>query len=116
MNWIKELDRSSSEASIVALAQDYLADIPQWLRCFIPRECNRQPIARAGDVLAWSAALAQRFAGEEIARHDVQVQELVVFFIKAASKLADLRDRDRYAANFERYRRPERVLDGSESG
>lgn len=114
MKWFKELDRSSSEAAIVALAQEYVADLPQWLRCFIPRQCNRRPVDKAGDVLAWSAALAQRFAGEEIARHDVQVQELVVFFVKAASRLADLGDRERHAANFSRYSYPERVLDGSE--
>ena len=113
MNWFKQLDTSDSEASIMAVTQEYAAEIPRWLRCFIPRECNQREIHRPADVLAWSAGLSQRFAGDEVAQHDLHVQELVVFFVKASSRLSDLKDRTSYAANFAHYER-QRTLHGTE--
>lgn len=114
MDWTRQLERSVSEASIVELARKYVDRAPQWLHCFIPRDCRRRALHSAGDVLHWSATLARRFAGEPIAQHDPKVQELVVFFVKAASRLTDLRDRDLYAANFERYEAQGRSMDIAE--
>ena len=90
MNWHKALAATQTEQEVVALAQDYVEALPRWLRCFIPRECIERPIVDPEDLVSWCMWLTNRFADAAITVEDVKVQDLVVFFIRAASRTGEL--------------------------
>jgi hypothetical protein len=91
LDWNKQIAMARSEAEVVRIVREYLSTLPGWLKTFVPATCHARPIRDGADVTAWSVLLAARFAGSESAVWDLEVMQLQRFFVRAASRLVELR-------------------------
>ncbi|HET7549545.1 MAG TPA: hypothetical protein VFJ86_17410 [Usitatibacter sp.] len=81
------LARAASEAEVMAIAREYWAAVPKWVRCLVPRKCHRYPLETPPDVHRWASVLDARF-GDDVAFGDTQrLRELVDFFRHSSARL-----------------------------
>jgi len=81
------LARAASEAEVIAIAREYWAGVPKWVKCLVPRACHGCALDAAPDVHRWAAVLAERFRNDPAFGDAARLRELVDFFKRASARL-----------------------------
>jgi len=91
MNWNKEISEATSALSVVAMANNFVAELARKDLTGVPAGCIPGYIETAEDVDRWHAKLAAAYCRPEAPGDPVvRFQDLVVFFMNASARLATL--------------------------
>jgi len=91
-SWLRDIDRATTEAEILAHAQDYLSLVHPRDLAVLPEDLRTIRIERETDITAWSERLAKGCASVQAHESDVaRVQEMVSYLSKAADRLGQIR-------------------------
>ncbi|HXF81112.1 MAG TPA: hypothetical protein VN598_19740 [Usitatibacter sp.] len=92
-NWLRDIDRATTEAEILAHTQDYLSLVHPRDLAVLPQELRTIRIERDSDIPVWRERLAKGCASVQAPPHEVaRVQEMVSYLSKAADRLGELRE------------------------
>ena len=91
-SWLRDIDRATTEAEILAHTQDYLSLVHPRDLAALPEELRTIRIDRETDLTAWRERLVQGCASLQAHDSDVaRVQEMVSYLSKAADRLGEIR-------------------------
>lgn len=90
--WLKEIERATTEAQVVASARDYVSLYSPPELAPLPEDCRQIRIEDEADIPRWREKLSRGF---EAACHDApnaeRLQELVSYLSRAAERLGEIR-------------------------
>jgi hypothetical protein len=90
MNWHKDLAMASAPESVIELVNEYLALMPSEADRHVPAHLRPASVGSTEEVLRWHNDLSDAVAGLE--KPNLLLQDLCVVFVRAAARLAELRD------------------------
>ena len=85
MNFTQQLEGAQSVDSVVALANQFLSDLPQDVVERFPLRCRPDPIADASAIHHWRRQLLAEVCTLP-GTPDLRLQELAVFFLRASAR------------------------------
>jgi len=88
MNWLKAVGDASTPDALLAIVNDFLLQQPEDQWSWIPRGSRPSLIANAAELCHWHRKLADDFAA--IAAPNIRMQDLCVFFLRAAARAVEL--------------------------
>ena len=88
MNWLKAVGDASTIDALLAIVNDFLLQQPEEQWSWIPRGSRPSLIASAGELHHWHRKLAEDFAA--ISAPNIRMQDLCVFFLRAAARAVEL--------------------------
>ena len=88
MNWLKAVGDASTIDALLAIVNDFLLQQPEDQWSWIPRGSRPPLIADAAELRHWHHKLADDFAA--IAAPNIRMQDLCVFFLRAAARAVEL--------------------------
>jgi hypothetical protein len=90
--WLRDIDRATTEAEILAHTQDYLSLVHPRDLAVLPQELRTIRIERDSDIPVWRERLAKGCAAVHAPPHEVaRVHEMVSYLSKAAERLGEIR-------------------------
>jgi len=91
-SWLRDIDRATTEAEILAHTQDYLSLVHPRDLAVLPEELRTIRIEREGDIPVWRERLARGCASVREAHSSevARVQEVVSYLSKAAERLGEI--------------------------
>jgi hypothetical protein len=90
-SWLRELDRASTEAEVVATTRDYVALwSPNELAQF-PEDCRQIRIDTQADIARWRDKLADNYARARVGEVSPRLQDLVTLVARASERLGEIR-------------------------
>ena len=91
-SWLRDIDRATTEAEILAHTQDYLSLLHPRDLAVLPAELRAIRIERDTDIPVWRERLAKGCASVQAHASEVaRVQEMVSYLSKAAERLGEIR-------------------------
>lgn len=91
-SWLRDIDRATTEAEILAHTQDYLSLVHPRDLAALPEELRTIRIERETDITALRERLVKGCASLQAHDSDVaRVQEMVSYLSKAADRLGEIR-------------------------
>ena len=91
-SWLRDIDRATTEAEILAHTQDYLSLVHPRDLAVLPENLRTIRIERETDIPVWRERLAR--GCQSLQAHDpevARVQEMVSYLSKAADRLGEIR-------------------------
>lgn len=90
-SWLRDIDRATTEAEILAHTQDYLSLVHPRDLAVLPEDLRTIRIEREADITVWRERLAKGYASLQAHDSDVErVQEMVSYLSKAADRLVEI--------------------------
>ena len=91
-SWLRDIDRATTEAEILAHAQDYLSLVHPRDLAVLPADLRTIRIERETDITVWRERLAKGCAAVQAHESEVaRVQEMVSYLSKAEDRLGQIR-------------------------
>jgi hypothetical protein len=84
------LRHAASDGEVVRIVREYWADVPKWVKCFVPQACHARALMAPSDVHWWATRLAGRFASAPGFEDAARLRELVAFLGEASARLRAL--------------------------
>ncbi len=85
MNFTQELAGAQSVDSVVALANQYLSELPPEVVASFPARCRPEPVADAAAIHHWRRQLLAEVCTLP-GTPDLRLQDLAVFFLRASTR------------------------------
>lgn len=90
-SWLRELDRASTEAEVVATTRDYLALWSPTELALFPEDCRQIRIDTQADIARWRDRLADGYARARGGDVPARLQDLVTLVARANERLGEIR-------------------------
>jgi len=91
-SWLRDIDRATTEAEILAHTQDYLSLVHPRDLAVLPEDMRTIRIERETDIPVWRERLARGCASVNAPEAEVaRVQEMVSYLSKAEDRLGQIR-------------------------
>lgn len=90
-SWLRELDRASTEAEVVATTRDYVALWSPTELSHFPEDCRRIRIDTQADIARWRDKLAEGYARTRTGDGSARLQDLVTLVARASERLGEIR-------------------------
>jgi hypothetical protein len=89
LNWIKLLQDVKSIEALLLLVNDFVLQFPSEHWSWIPKAARPGLMTRESDIHFWHQRLVEAMAGVEAP--NIRLQDLGVFFVRAAARAHELR-------------------------
>jgi hypothetical protein len=90
-SWLRELDRASTEAEVVATTRDYVALWSPTELSQFPEDCRQIRIDTQADIARWRDKLAETYARARMGEAPPRLQDLVTLVARADERLGEIR-------------------------
>lgn len=91
MNWLKEIGAATTVEALLAIVNDFVLQHPEDFWSWIPRGSRPTLLASVAELHHWHRKLSDDLAG--IDSPNVRMQDLGVFFLRAAARAVELEAR-----------------------
>jgi hypothetical protein len=88
--WIREIDRATTQAQIVATARDYVSLYSPRELFNLPADCREIRIEDESDIPRWREKLSHGYAAAQDAPNAARLRDLVSCFDRAARRLGEI--------------------------
>ena len=89
--WLKEIERATTEAQVVASARDYVSLYSPPELAPLPEDCRQIRIDGHGDIPRWREKLARGYeSARDNAPNAERLQDLVNYFSRATERLGEI--------------------------
>lgn len=89
MNWIKLLGEATTIQALLVLVNEYILQFPDDAWSWIPRTARPGLMTREEDIHYWHRRLVE--ASSAATAPNIRLQDLSVFFVRAAARALELR-------------------------
>jgi len=90
-SWIRELERASTEAEVVATTRDYVSLWSPPELAPLPEDCRLIRIDTQADIARWRDKLADGYARARGADNSERLNDLVCLVARASERLGEIR-------------------------